>query len=234
MKRAGWAAVVGLVLILGVGAWWRRPFQAELGMFRTSLSDRSPEQRANIRRAAEALDGAVLEPGEEWSFNRRVGPRTPERGYCKAPAFLEQDLAQSVGGGICQLSSTVYNAAALSGLRIVERHPHFRRVQSVPPGRDATVWYGKADLRLANSTTAPVRLSARVEDETLSVRFLGDDPGARSIRLRTVPVADSLDGRRVFRTVRETSVPDRGVVQEMLSEDAYVSVARSIVGRLRP
>ncbi|HEY9855329.1 MAG TPA: VanW family protein [Stenomitos sp.] len=192
-------------------------------MFRTSLAERSPEQRDNIQRAATALDGAVLEPGEEWSFNRRVGPRTPERGYCKAPAFLEQDLTESVGGGICQVSSTVYNAAALAGLGIVERHPHQRRVQSVPPGRDATVWYGKADLRLVNRSGAPVRLSARVEDEMLTVRFWGDDPGARSIRLQTYPVAASLAGRRVFRTVRQVSVPGAGSQQETLSEDAYVT-----------
>jgi len=225
MTRAWWAAVCLLVLILGVGAWCRRPFQSELGMFRTSLAERSPEQRDNIQRAATALDGAVLEPGAEWSFNRQVGPRTPERGYCKAPAFLDQDLTESVGGGICQVSSTVYNAAALSGLGIMERHPHQRRVQSVPPGRDATVWYGKSDLRLLNQTDAPVRLSARVEDEMLTVRFWGDDPGVRTIRLQTYPVTASLVGRQVFRTVRQISVPGADERQETLAEDAYVTAA---------
>lgn len=235
MNRAWWVAVVLLVSILGVGAWSRRPFQAELGMFRTSLAERSPEQRDNIQRAATALDGAVLEPGEEWSFNRHVGPRTPERGYRKAPAFLEQDLTESVGGGICQVSSTVYNAAALSGLTIVERHPHLRRVHSVPPGRDATVWYGKADLRLLNANRSPVRLSARIVDDMLTVRFLGDDPGSRTIRLQTYPVPSSLEGRQVFRTLRETSIPGSGRQQETLSEDAYVmATGRMTRGGMRP
>lgn len=221
MKQVWWALVPVLVLTLGVGAWARRPYQAELGMFRTSLSERSPEQRDNIRRAVAALEGAVLEPGEEWSFNRHVGPRTPERGYRSAPAFLEQDVTESVGGGICQVSSTVYNAAALSGLTITERIPHNRRVHSVPPGRDATVWYGKADLRLRNDTGAPVRLSASLSDEALTVRFLGDDPGSRSVRLQTHPVAASLDGREVYRTVRETTIPGQAARLETLSEDAY-------------
>ncbi len=226
MKQAWWAAVPVLVLILGVGAWARRPFQAELGMFRTSLTERSPEQRDNIRRAAAALEGAVLEPGEEWSFNRHVGPRTPERGYRSAPSYLERDVTVSVGGGICQVSSTVYNAAALSGLKIVERVSHNRRVRSVPPGRDATVWFGKADLKLLNDTAAPVRLSAAVSDEALTIRFLGDDPGSRSVRLQTYPVAASLDGQEVYRTVRETSSPGESVRRETLSEDTYARSAR--------
>lgn len=226
MKQAWWLAVPVIVLALGVGAWSRRPFQAELGMFRTSLAERSPEQRDNIQRAVAALDGAVLEPGEEWSFNRHVGPRTPERGYRSAPAFLEQDVTESVGGGICQVSSTVYNAAALAGLAIIERHPHIRRVQSVPPGRDATVWYGKADLRLRNDTGAPVRLGARLSDEALTVRFVGDDPGARRIRLDTFPVAASRDGRAVFRTVRETSTPGSAARRETLFEDTYLQGQR--------
>lgn len=228
MKQAWWVAVPLIVSILGIGAWARRPFQAELGMFRTSLSERSPEQRDNIQRAAFALDGAVLESGEEWSFNRHVGPRTPERGYRTAPAFLEQDVTESVGGGICQLSSTVYNAAALAGLTVVERHAHFRRVRSVPAGRDATVWYGKADLRLLNATGAPVRLGATVADQMLTVRFLGEDPGPRTIRLQTYPVLGSLEGQELFRTVRETSVPGRPIRRETLSEDGYQCEPRSM------
>lgn len=232
MTRAWWLIVPLIVSILGIGAWARRPYQAELGMFRTSLIERSPEQRDNIQAAAAALDGAVLEPGVEWSFNRHVGPRTPERGYRNAPAFLEQDVTESVGGGICQVSSTAYNAAVLAGLTVVERHAHARRVRSVPPGRDATVWYGKADLRLRNATGAPVRLSARLADGALTVRVLGDDPGARQVRIRTYPVAASVAGREVFKTVRETTEPGGKVHRETLHEDAYVLEASK--GYVRP
>lgn len=221
MRPRTWIAVPLLVVALGVGFWARRPYQAELGAFRTGLSERTEAQRANIARAARAIDGAVIEPGEVWSFNARVGPRTPERGYRLAPAYLERDLTHSVGGGICQVSSTLYNAAALGGLQIVERHPHLRQVSSVPPGRDATVWYGRADLRLANPGPAPVRLEARVADEALWVRVRGDHAGARSIRLETAPLEASRPGTRAFRTVRLVSGAGASRA-EVLSVDAYL------------
>ncbi|MNX79661.1 Vancomycin B-type resistance protein VanW [compost metagenome] len=209
-----------LVVGLAVGLWTKRPFQAELGAFRSGLLERTEAQRANIARAAAAIDGTVIEPGEVWSFNAHVGPRTPERGYRLAPAYLERDLTSSIGGGICQLSSTLYNAAALGGLGIVERHPHLRRVRSVPPGRDATVWYGRADLRLANNGPFPVRLEARLDDEALWVRVRGDDPGARRIRLKTARVSDSRPRAATYRTVRYLS-GDGAPRTEVLSVDTY-------------
>ncbi|HEY9900536.1 MAG TPA: VanW family protein [Pantanalinema sp.] len=221
MRPRLWALVPLLVLALGLGLWTRRPFQAELGAFRSGLFERSEAQRANIARAAAAIDGAVIEPGEVWSFNARVGPRTPERGYRLAPAYLERDLTSSVGGGICQVSSTLYNAAALGGLAIVERHPHLRRVRSVPPGRDATVWYGRADLRLRNAGVAPVRLEARLVDEALWVRVKGDASGTRRIRLETTPSTASRPGGGTYRTVRH--VTGEGAPRaEILSLDSYL------------
>lgn len=221
MRRAGWVLVPALVLALGLGLWARRPYQAVLGACRSGLSERSEAQRANIARAAAAIDGEVIEPGEVWSFNARVGPRTPERGYRLAPAYLERDLTSSVGGGICQLSSTLYNAAALAGLDVVERHPHLRRVHSVPPGRDATVWYGRADLRLRNGGGAPVRLEARLADEALWVRVRGDAFGERRISLDTAPAASSRLGMATYRTVRRIT-GEGGPRAEVLSVDAYL------------
>jgi vancomycin resistance protein YoaR len=206
--------------MLGVGLWTRRPFQAELGAFRTGLSERSEAQRENILRAARAIDGMVIEPGAIGSFNARVGPRTPERGYRLAPAYLERDVTSSVGGGICQVSSTLYNAAALGGLEIVERHPHLRRVRSVPPGRDATVWYARADLRLRNAGNAPVRIEARVMDEALWVRVMGDAPGPRHIRMETTPFLSSRQGTSTYRTVRHVT-GESGPRAEVLSIDVY-------------
>lgn len=213
----GGAALLALVALL----WMNRPFQAELGAYRTSLAERSEAQRQNIWQAARALDGVVIEPGATFSFNEVVGPRTPERGYRQAPAFMERDLVTSVGGGICQVSSTLYNAAVLAGLQVVERHPHFRRVASVPAGRDATVWYGMADLRLANVGARPLRLAARVADEALMVVVAGHREDVLPRTLVTRPVGQVAPGRMAFETVRRASSDGHSPVQEVLSLDVY-------------
>lgn len=208
------------LLTLGATLWLNRPFQVELASFRTSLADRTEAQRHNIRQAAMALDGVVIEPGETFSFNQVVGPRTPERGYREAPAFMELDLVKSIGGGVCQVSSTVYNAAALAGMAIVERHSHSRRVASVPPGRDATVWYGMTDFRFLNAQHSPVRLSARVSSETLYVSVSGRSVVGRQVSIITEPLAFS-SGKHLFQTVRATTVTGSLTRIERLSLDEY-------------
>lgn len=165
------------------------------------------------------MDGSVIEPGDTWSFNGRVGPRTPERGFIEAPAYLEGTLTSSAGGGVCQVSSTLYNAAALAGLDVVERHAHHRMVRSVPPGRDATVWYGRTDLRLQNPYPFAVRLQCSLDEGGLSVKILGSPSKRPAIRLRTVALPSS-QGERVFRTLRQVA-GDEGVREEILSDDRY-------------
>lgn len=217
----GWSLAFLATALLAFTIWLNRPFQAELGVYRTSLADRTAAQRQNIQQAALALDGWVIEPGESFSFNRGVGPRTPERGYRAAPAFMERDLVTSVGGGICQVSSTLYNAAALAGLPIVERHPHFRRVASVPPGRDATVWYGMTDLRFRNAGAHPVRLTLRVADEVLTAAVEGHRQDVLPRRLVTRPSGTRSPGQMAFETVLSVSVAGRPAMQEVLSLDVY-------------
>jgi vancomycin resistance protein YoaR len=223
--KVGVAIAVSSLSVLAVGTalWVNRPFQSELGTYRTSLADRTEAQLHNIRQAIMVLDGVVIEPGETFSFNKTLGPRTPERGYREAPAFMERDLVKSVGGGICQVSSTVYNAAALSGLSIIERHPHTRRVTSVPSGRDATVWYGKADLRLKNTRPHSVRLAARIANESLSFAVMGRRIPDQAILLHTAPILVPQLGARAFQTVRTMTSAGKPVMQEVLSFDVYVN-----------
>lgn len=131
---------------LGV-AWLQWPHEGKvLAAVTSDLSQRDVGQRANIERAAQALDGIEIKAGQQFSFNATVGPRTVARGYREATALMEGNRVTSVGGGICQVSSTVYGAAKRAGCRIVRRVPHRGHVSSVPPGEDATVWYGGADL----------------------------------------------------------------------------------------
>lgn len=220
--KVGVAIACGVLTVLSVGSalWMNRPFQVDLGSYRTSLSERTEAQRHNILKAVMALDGIIIEPGETFSFNDVVGPRVPERGYREAPAFMERDLVTSVGGGICQVSSTVYNAAALSGLTVVERHPHFRRVASVPPGRDSTVWYGVADLKLKNQFLHPVRLSLEIEKEGLQVYIQGRVVNSSRSMVITESLLVSKLGKQSFRTIRVLEEHGQSRL-EVLSIDSY-------------
>ena len=210
--------VAGLVLAI---AWLfsTRPFQHRMATYTTDLEPRSPAQRLNIAEGARRLDGVVIEPGEELSFNAQIGPRTRERGFVSAAAFLEGNRVESVGGGICQVSSTFYNAALLSGLEIRKRVPHDRVVNSVPPGADATVWYGKADLVIANLTRQPVRIRARVAGDRLTVGLDGPSQGsAYAVTSERTTLQDGRVRVRVFMTNRrQVETPRR----ELISDNTY-------------
>jgi len=127
----------------------------------------------NIVLSSEAIDGIVLEPGEEFSFNQVVGRRTSARGYKSAPAFSGGQVVQAIGGGICQVSSTIYSAIKDSDLRVKERHAHGRPVAYLPRGRDATVSWGTLDFKFVNNTEYPLRVDVDVESRTLTVNVFG-------------------------------------------------------------
>jgi len=116
----------------------------------------------NIRRSAECFNGLVLLPGEILSFNKTVGPRTAERGYEEAKIIIDGEFVQGIGGGVCQTSTTLFNAALLSGLTIIESHNHSLPISYVPAGRDAMV-SSVVDLVLQNNTGATVYVEAGIE-----------------------------------------------------------------------
>lgn len=128
---------------------------------------------ANVARAASALNGILLLPGRVFSFNSCLGPATAERGYQPAPVIDGTQTATADGGGICQVSSSLFRAALLAGLEIVERHPHTRPVDYIPPGQDAAIVYGQKDLKIKNTTSWPVVIFAAVEKDQLIVRLYG-------------------------------------------------------------
>ncbi len=171
--------VLSIALTTLVSVWWHtRPSQFILGSSVTDLQSRSPAQRHNIRQSAQALHGVILPPGQQLSFNSLIGPRTRERGYVPAPAFMTANTVTSVGGGICQVSSALYGAALQAGLEIVERHAHVAPVDSVPPGLDATVWFGVADLRLHNPYPYPIQIEAHTDNTALTLRLRASTPVA--------------------------------------------------------
>ncbi|HEY9868902.1 MAG TPA: VanW family protein [Candidatus Obscuribacterales bacterium] len=149
------------------------PFSDRLARRTVGIRDLSAAQISNIVRAARAVDGTVLEPGEEFSFNRVVGPRAAQRGYRPAPSYLGNESPTTIGGGICLVSSLLYQIALDAGLTVTERFPHQRTIKTVPPGLDATVWYGRADLRFKNSLDCPLVIYSRANSGALTVELMG-------------------------------------------------------------
>ena len=132
----------------------------------------------NIRIAASLIDGITMQAFGEFSFNGTVGRRTAEAGFQSAKIIVNGEYVQGVGGGVCQVSTTLYNAALKSGLEAIEFHPHSLCVSYVQPSRDAMV-SSESDLKLFNPHPFPVRLRAAVFDGGVKISFLGKSDGCR-------------------------------------------------------
>ncbi|MCS7300913.1 MAG: VanW family protein [Fimbriimonadales bacterium] len=143
------------------------------------------QRNHNIRLAAQALDGRVLMPGEQLSYNQTVGRRTRRQGFRLAPVIIRGEKKLGVGGGICQVSSTLFNAALLGELKIVRRANHSIPVDYVPLGRDATVTDTGLDLVIENPYEHPVAISTELGRSSLTIRVLGQVNPQRRVVLKT-------------------------------------------------
>ena len=145
----------------------------ERSHFYTSYSSSSEERKCNIATACKSLNGTLVPSGEEFSFNRTVGERTEKRGYKKAKIIVGGEFVDGVGGGVCQVSTTLYNALLLAGLKIIEYHPHSLPVSYVAPSFDAMVNSAWADLRFINNTKNPIIIYAIADGQRLTVKIFG-------------------------------------------------------------
>lgn len=161
-------------MVLTLGAMLAQGGSADvlLAEFATSLEGRMASQRYNAELALERLRGVVIHPGETFSFNRVVGSFSRDAGYRKAPVSYNGQLVSSWGGGVCQSSTTLYNAALYAGLEVVERNRHRFAPSYIPPGRDAAVAYESIDLKLRNPHSFPVRIEGHADERRLILRFL--------------------------------------------------------------
>jgi putative cell wall-binding protein len=149
----------------------KEPIPIPIAQYTTYFKVSEVNRTENIRLAAKALDGQLLAPGERFSFNERVGERTAEAGY-KEALIIEGDVfTPGLGGGICQVSSTLYNAVMLAHLEIVERHPHSLPISYVPPGQDATVAYPYLDFKFRNSSKEYLLIRSFVKGDALTFQF---------------------------------------------------------------
>lgn len=143
--------------------------------FSTNYSNSSDPRKNNIKIATKAIDGTVLMPGEEFSFNKIVGPRTVEKGYEKAHVILGNNFIDDFGGGICQVSSTLYNAVLKLDLKISERTHHSMPISYIPLGRDATVNYGSSDLKFINNKKYPIYIKAIANNDNVEFKIYSNN-----------------------------------------------------------
>jgi hypothetical protein len=145
-----------------------------LSEYETDFAKRGGPRVKNIALAAALLDGTLMAPGEVWSFNRTVGPRTLERGFVDAPVIVADELEPGVGGGVCQVATTLFAAGVMGGLDVVKRRSHSRPSGYAPLGLDATVIDGEVDLQLRNPYPVPVIVHAFLPVPTrIRVEMLG-------------------------------------------------------------
>ncbi|GAA0179415.1 VanW family protein [Clostridium sediminicola] len=143
-----------------------RSIDSNVGSYSTNYKTSSWARSTNIDLATKAINGTILMPGEEFSFNDVVGKRTEAKGYQVAHVIVRGEYVDGLGGGICQVSTTLYNAALLAGLEITERSHHTYPSSYVPIGRDATVDYGNIDLKFVNNQEYPIYISAYTSNKS--------------------------------------------------------------------
>jgi vancomycin resistance protein YoaR len=214
-----------------------------LARYTTSFNPGKVGRTHNLRLAANSISGIILKPGMEFSANEAIGPREMSRGYRNAIIFVRGRMEEGLGGGTCQVSSTLYNAVLLAGLDVLQRGHHSRTVPYVPPGLDATVAYGLVDFKFRNSNSAPIALISTIRGSRLTVDIYGSPADKKkikvySVRSRRIPagaktVVDKSLAPGVRRLVepasagvsatvyREITNPDGTVTKEVVSRDRY-------------
>lgn len=185
-----------------------------LAAYTTRFSPDDVNRVRNIRLAAQALDGTLIRPGEVCSFNEVVGERSEARGYRPAPEILRERYVVGVGGGVCQVSSTLYNAALLAGLEVPERAPHSQPLGYVPPGRDATVYYGLVDLKVRNNRSRTVAVVAEVGQDALTISLCGQKEDFPEIRLESGPLEPIEPGPEKIEVDPALAPGERRIVEE--------------------
>lgn len=157
-----------------------------LSVYTTTFNSQDANRTANIKLAARKANGHIIYPGKVFSFNEVVGPREEVYGFKEALEIVDGEFVPGIGGGICQLSSTLYNAVILANLDIVERYNHSKPLSYVPLGRDATVAFGVLDFKFTNNTPGPLMIMAEVTGNKLMVGIFGKNHIAETVEIMSI------------------------------------------------
>jgi vancomycin resistance protein YoaR len=183
-----------------------------ISSYTTKFSTAKVNRTSNIRLAASFINGTILMPGEIFSYNSSVGERLASRGFKVAGIYANGRTDEGLGGGICQVSTTLYNAALLANLKIIQRQNHSMPVPYVPLGRDATVDYGNIDLKFQNSIETPIAIVSEVDGGTITFKILGTKENNLSVEIITT--GHSSWGNAVKTTFDPNVAPGKTVVVE--------------------
>lgn len=149
------------------------PKETQIGTYSTIIKDTTPGRLTNIRITCDIINGHIVNPGENFSFNNVVGKPTAERGYQEAKIIIDHKTETGIGGGNCQVSSTLYNAVlSIPSLAIIERHEHGKDVTYVPKGKDAAVSYGSLDFKFKNNNNYKVRINLISDDKNITASLV--------------------------------------------------------------
>ncbi|MBQ6711162.1 MAG: VanW family protein [Clostridia bacterium] len=164
-------------------------FRDVLGQCTTDFNPGNKGRTTNVLLATDFCNGVILMPGQVFSYNDSVGPRTYERGFKDATVYVGNSAEDGVGGGICQVSSTIYYAALRADLKIVERYAHSRMVTYVPLGEDATVAWGSKDFKFENNTPFPMKVVTSHKTNTLTVKLYGTQTQNKTVKIETTQLS---------------------------------------------
>ena len=151
--------------------------------FSTDISNSSADRKHNIKNALNSLNRVVIAPNQVFSFNKTVGRRTKSNGYRTAKIIVNNEFVDGIGGGVCQVSTTLYNSALLSGLEIIEANKHSKQIGYVKYGFDAMVNFGSSDLKFRNNTNEKITIITNYSSKSARIRIFGESLGGVNYKL---------------------------------------------------
>ncbi|HOT43408.1 MAG TPA: VanW family protein [Spirochaetota bacterium] len=239
MNRARWTFII-LVLFLLID-WSEYDSSGPMAFaenftiasFSTSIDGQDDNVKRNIMIACRKLNGTVLSPNSVFSFNAVVGEGSAQNGFVPGRVLYRDRVAMEPGGGLCQVSSTLYNALLMAGCTIIERHRHSQPVSYVPMGLDATIKYGKKDLRIRNTYHYALKIEMTAGDSSIAVKVMAGQKMPYRYEIYTeedvqaVPVSEDTErvrqGVSVF-VYRKRYQEDKLVENMLLYKDYYPPV----------
>ncbi len=197
-----------------------------LGTFTTVYTGAGNGRAQNIKNGAKKLHGKVVLPGEAFSVAGALMPFTVENGYAPGGTYIDGQLSESIGGGVCQLSSTLYNALLQTNLEITERHPHSMPVGYVPLGRDAAIAGDYKDLKFKNTTNVPVLLLCEATGTEVKVKVYGAEEVKRGSVIFESVITEENEEKVTVEVYRTETGTDEEERKEKVSEDEYRKITK--------